>query len=50
MFGISGYGIAWTQRAKNEGKKPRWNRDLWDRVSCSVNRLLSGLTEPWLTD
>ena len=33
MFGVTGAGLYVVKRFANEGKKPRWNRDLWDRVS-----------------
>jgi hypothetical protein len=33
MFGVSGYGLHYVKRFANDGKKARWNRDLWDRVS-----------------
>lgn len=33
MFSISGIGLHFVKRFSNEGKKTRWNRDLWDRVS-----------------
>lgn len=35
MFGVTGAGLYVVKRFANEGKKPRWNRDLWDRVSDS---------------
>jgi hypothetical protein len=33
MFGVTGYGLHYVKRFANDGKKARWNRDLWDRVS-----------------
>ncbi|KAI2790556.1 hypothetical protein POX_d06076 [Penicillium oxalicum] len=33
MFGVTGAGLYVVKRFANDGKKPRWNRDLWDRVS-----------------
>lgn len=33
MFGVTGAGLHFVKRFSNEGKKTRWNRDLWDRVS-----------------
>lgn len=33
MFGVTGVGLYYTKHLGNEGKKTRWNRDLWDRVS-----------------
>ncbi|KAJ5762415.1 uncharacterized protein N7511_005797, partial [Penicillium nucicola] len=35
MFGVTGYGLHYVKRFANDGKKARWNRDLWDRVSHS---------------
>ncbi|OOQ90553.1 hypothetical protein PEBR_03621 [Penicillium brasilianum] len=35
MFGVTGAGLYVVKRFANEGKKPRWNRDLWDRQSKS---------------
>ncbi|KAJ5751104.1 hypothetical protein N7533_008132 [Penicillium manginii] len=35
MFGVTGVGLYYTKQLGNEGKKTRWNRDLWDRVSHS---------------
>jgi len=35
MTGVTGYGLSFLNRFANDGKKARWNRDLWDRVSCS---------------
>jgi hypothetical protein len=37
MFGLSGYGISLVKGFANDGKKARWNRDLWDRVSQVFN-------------
>ncbi|CAG8904690.1 unnamed protein product [Penicillium egyptiacum] len=31
MFGVTGYGLHYVKRFANDGKKARWNRDLWDR-------------------
>ncbi|KAJ9487661.1 hypothetical protein VN97_g5629 [Penicillium thymicola] len=33
MFGVSGYGLHYVKRFANDGKKARWNQDLWDRQS-----------------
>lgn len=33
MFGVTGAGLTAVKYLSNEGKKARWNRDLWDRVS-----------------
>ena len=35
MFGVTGVGLYYTKKLGNDGKKARWNRDLWDRVSCA---------------
>ncbi|OQE96377.1 hypothetical protein PENNAL_c0001G01308 [Penicillium nalgiovense] len=35
MFGVSGYGLHYVKRFANDGKKARWNRDLWDRLTIS---------------
>lgn len=37
MFGVTGAGLYVSKRFLNEGKKPRWNSDLWDRVSQVLN-------------
>ncbi|KAG2419568.1 hypothetical protein HFD88_004364 [Aspergillus terreus] len=33
MFGVTGAGLTAVKYFSNDGKKARWNRDLWDRVS-----------------
>lgn len=33
MFGVTGAGLTAVKYLSNDGKKARWNRDLWDRVS-----------------
>ncbi|KAJ6008196.1 hypothetical protein N7540_012172 [Penicillium herquei] len=33
MFGVTGAGLWVSKRFMNEGKKNRWNSDLWDRQS-----------------
>jgi hypothetical protein len=33
MFGVTGAGLTAAKYFGNEGKKARWNKDLWDRVS-----------------
>ncbi|KAJ6155158.1 hypothetical protein N7470_005724 [Penicillium chermesinum] len=33
MFTVAATGISYTKHFTNEGKKPRWNNDLWDRQS-----------------
>jgi hypothetical protein len=42
MFGVTGAGLYVVKRFANEGKKPRWNRDLWDRVSDSFQSIGCG--------
>ncbi|CAG7563563.1 unnamed protein product [Fusarium equiseti] len=42
MFGISGTGLAVIKTWQNEGKRPRYSVDQWDRVSHS--RLQAGGT------
>ncbi|KAJ0424496.1 hypothetical protein BJY00DRAFT_309400 [Aspergillus carlsbadensis] len=32
MFGVTGVGLWGVKYLANDGKKARWNRDLWDRV------------------
>ncbi|KAL3477144.1 hypothetical protein BJX99DRAFT_226766 [Aspergillus californicus] len=32
MFGVTGAGLSVVKSFANDGKKARWNRDLWDRV------------------
>lgn len=43
MFGVTGAGLWVSKRFLNEGKKNRWNNDLWDRVSQSHTPLHAGL-------
>ncbi|KMK54816.1 hypothetical protein Y699_06460 [Aspergillus fumigatus Z5] len=31
MFGVTGAGLTAAKYFGNEGKKARWNKDLWDR-------------------
>ncbi|KAJ5109002.1 hypothetical protein N7456_005677 [Penicillium angulare] len=33
MFGVTGVGLYASKRFLNEGKKNRWNNDIWDRQS-----------------
>lgn len=42
MFGVTGYGLHYVKRFANDGKKARWNRDLWDRVSVSFSSAAVG--------
>ncbi|KAF4211292.1 hypothetical protein CNMCM8980_008376 [Aspergillus fumigatiaffinis] len=34
MFGVTGAGLTAAKYFGNEGKKARWNKDLWDRQSA----------------
>lgn len=36
MFGVTGAGLTAVKYLSNDGKKARWNRDLWDRVSLDL--------------
>ncbi|RDA85731.1 hypothetical protein CP532_5943 [Ophiocordyceps camponoti-leonardi (nom. inval.)] len=40
MFGVTGTGLAFVRTKQNEGKRPRYSLDAWDRVRCapSVSR------------
>ncbi|KUM61791.1 hypothetical protein ACN42_g5314 [Penicillium freii] len=38
MFGVTGYGLHYVKRFANDGKKARWNQDLWDRQSDDGER------------
>ncbi|KAJ5949267.1 hypothetical protein N7454_000851 [Penicillium verhagenii] len=42
MFGITGAGLYVTKRFTNEGKKPRWNSDLWDRQMMERDLRITG--------
>jgi hypothetical protein len=42
MFGLSGYGISFVKGFANDGKKARWNRDLWDRQMMDRDLRLTG--------
>ncbi|KAJ5815548.1 hypothetical protein N7474_007325 [Penicillium riverlandense] len=37
MFTATGVGLHFVKRFANDGKKARWNQDLWDRVSLSLS-------------
>lgn len=50
MFGATGAGLAAVKGIRNDGKKPRWNIDQWDKVrsctehllmQCASNKILS---------
>ncbi|KAJ5868339.1 hypothetical protein N7534_002892 [Penicillium rubens] len=42
MFGVSGYGLHYVKRFANDGKKARWNRDLWDRQMMERDQRITG--------
>ncbi|KAF4771257.1 hypothetical protein HAV15_012545 [Penicillium sp. str.  len=42
MFGVSGYGLHYVKRFANDGKKARWNQDLWDRVMMERDQRITG--------
>ncbi|QQK45770.1 hypothetical protein Pdw03_0668 [Penicillium digitatum] len=42
MFGVTGYGIHYAKRFVNDGKKARWNSDLWDRVMMERDLRITG--------
>ncbi|QPC58328.1 hypothetical protein HYE67_000559 [Fusarium culmorum] len=42
MFGISGTGLAVIKGIQNEGKRPRYSVDQWDRLVMDRDRRLTG--------
>ncbi|KAJ5700116.1 hypothetical protein N7455_012006 [Penicillium solitum] len=42
MFGVSGYGLHYVKRFANDGKKARWNQDLWDRQMMERDQRITG--------
>ncbi|KGO78429.1 hypothetical protein PITC_068920 [Penicillium italicum] len=42
MFGVTGYGIHYAKRFTNDGKKARWNKDLWDRQMMERDLRITG--------
>ncbi|CZR42209.1 hypothetical protein FPRO06_08349 [Fusarium proliferatum] len=42
MFGISGTGLAVVKNWQNEGKRPRYSVDQWDRQMMDRDRRLTG--------
>ncbi|PKY02625.1 hypothetical protein P168DRAFT_187695 [Aspergillus campestris IBT 28561] len=42
MFGVTGIGLGAVKTLSNEGKRARWNRDLWDRVMMERDYRLTG--------
>ncbi|PWY87639.1 hypothetical protein BO70DRAFT_369620 [Aspergillus heteromorphus CBS 117.55] len=41
-FGAGGYGLMAVKNWTNEGKRARWNRDVWDRVMMERDMRLTG--------
>ncbi|KAB8216532.1 hypothetical protein BDV33DRAFT_153619 [Aspergillus novoparasiticus] len=42
MFGVTGVGLTAVKWLGNEGKKARWNRDLWDRQMMERDLRITG--------
>ncbi|KAL4881719.1 hypothetical protein BJY04DRAFT_188680 [Aspergillus karnatakaensis] len=42
MFGVTGVGLSVVKTFANDGKKARWNRDLWDRQMMERDLRLTG--------
>ncbi|KAJ5720737.1 uncharacterized protein N7483_008671 [Penicillium malachiteum] len=42
MFGVTGAGLWVSKRFMNEGKKNRWNSDLWDRQMMERDLRITG--------
>ncbi|KAB8240322.1 hypothetical protein F9C07_1333389 [Aspergillus flavus] len=42
MFGVTGAGLTAVKWLGNEGKKARWNRDLWDRQMMERDLRITG--------
>lgn len=42
MFGVTGYGLHFVKRFANDGKKARWNQDLWDRQMMERDQRITG--------
>jgi NADH-ubiquinone oxidoreductase MWFE subunit len=36
MYCVTGVGLAVTKYVANDGKKARWNRDVWDKVGLAL--------------
>ncbi|KAJ5908787.1 hypothetical protein N7495_001469 [Penicillium taxi] len=43
MFGVTGVGLHFTKRYVNDGKKTRWNTDLWDRQMMQRDYRITGV-------
>ncbi|KAH6894307.1 hypothetical protein B0T10DRAFT_480135 [Thelonectria olida] len=50
MFAISGTGLAVIKTWQNEGKRPRYSIDQWDRQSTIQSRLDAQTSKKLLTD
>ncbi|KAI9373821.1 hypothetical protein BJX61DRAFT_541388 [Aspergillus egyptiacus] len=46
MFGVSGVGLWGAKYIANDGKKARWNQDLWDRQSILTGKFRGQSTNP----
>ncbi|KAJ5273427.1 hypothetical protein N7478_008552 [Penicillium angulare] len=42
MFGVTGVGLYASKRFLNEGKKNRWNNDIWDRQMMERDLRITG--------
>ncbi|KAE8392075.1 hypothetical protein BDV23DRAFT_60344 [Aspergillus alliaceus] len=42
MFGVTGVGLTAVKWLSNDGKKARWNRDLWDRQMMERDLRITG--------
>ncbi|OJJ40639.1 hypothetical protein ASPWEDRAFT_224020 [Aspergillus wentii DTO 134E9] len=42
MFGVTGVGLTAVKYLSNDGKKARWNRDLWDRNMMERDQRITG--------
>jgi hypothetical protein len=42
MFGVTGAGLTAVKYFSNDGKKARWNRDLWDRQMMERDLRITG--------
>ncbi|PHH87878.1 hypothetical protein CDD83_8287 [Cordyceps sp. RAO-2017] len=42
MFGVSGVGLSFMKKLKNDGKPPRWSVDEWDRQMMARDLRLTG--------
>ncbi|KAF4504643.1 hypothetical protein G6O67_008070 [Ophiocordyceps sinensis] len=42
MFGVTGTGLAFIKTMRNEGKRPRYSLDEWDRQMMTRDRRLTG--------